>query len=330
MKNPLRQRQALGWPSHDFYRSWLHDKRVKPEDKASREALWLKIREKESSDITTHLFSTVRDCTPTQLASLAGRLKHERFSLILDAMQEAIVGFGESGSLTKVRALFSSPRWSDFKTSLALHESFSSQHMPLYVDDVIAWCNEETGPDDLASDQLLMRIALNACPCDTPQVVSVMQRLGPVDFTDWSTIVQATDNVVSLVYDTTPELRASKAAELGEQLTRLHDGWGIRYPAALLTRILQKNHSKEFFLPPLATMAYEGHEDDAGLAVLFGAKGLDIPTPKTAAVSTGILVQSLYDESMALAFCIDGASDHSMEQPDFEPDVGLFQDVGQP
>ncbi len=330
MTNPLRQRQTLGWPSHDFYRSWLHDKRAKPDDLVARRALWLKIREKESSDITTHLFSTVRDCTPEQLAGLAGRLQKERFSFILDAMQEAIIGFGESGSLAKVQALFSSPQWSDFKTSLALHESFSSQHMPLYADDVIAWCNQAAHPDDLAEDQLLMRIALNACPCDTPKVVSVMQRLGPIDFTDWSTIVQATDNIVSLVYDTPPELRAIKATELGEQLIRLHDGWGIRYPAALLTRILQKEHGKEFFLPPLATMAYEGYEDDANLAVLFGAKGLDVPTPKPDVQTMGILVQSLYDESTALAFCIEGASDHSMEQPDFEPTVDLFQDVGQP
>lgn len=330
MANPLRRRQSLGWPSHDFYRSWLHDKRAKPEDKALREALWLNIREEEASDITNNLFATVRDCTPTQLAELAGRLKRDGFGLVLDSMQDAVVGFGDSGSLEKVQALFGSVGWETFQTSLAMHESLSSRNMPLYADDVIAWCARARHPEEMAEDHLLMRIALNACPCDTQQVVSVMQRLGPIDFAERSTLIQATDHAVSLVYDTPPELRAQKGAELGEQLVRLHDGWGIRYPAALLTKILQKDHGHDFFLPPLTTRVYAGNEEDTALAVSFGAKGWEGPLPMSDAVSMGLLVQSLYDEDMAISFCIDGAQSPTIEQPTFVPQDGIFQDVGQP
>ncbi len=330
MQTPLRYQGSLGWPAHDFYRSWLHDKRAKGADKDFREALWLNIREQESSEITRNLFSVVRNCTPAQLTELAGRLKKEKFSLILDSMQDAISGFGDSGSLAKVQSFFGAPTWDDFKTSLALYESFSSRYMPLYVDDVLAWSAQASHPDDTASDHLLMRIALNGCPCDTAQVVSVMQRLGPVDFDDRANLVQATDYAVSLVYDTPPELRNSKAAELAEQLVRLHDGWGIRYPAALLTRILQKEHNKDFFLPSASLMTYEGHEDDMGLAALFGAKGTTASIPKTEALSMGVLVHSLYEESQVLAFCVEGASAVAIHRPQFEPPMDIFQDVGQP
>ncbi len=48
------------------------------------------------------------------------------------------------------------------------------------------------------------------------------------------------------------------------------------------------------------------------------------------AVSMGLLVQSLYDEDMAISFCIDGAQSPTIEQPTFVPQDGIFQDVGQP
>ena len=165
---------------------------------------------------------------------------------------------------------------------------------------------------------------------DSPQIVGCIDIPIVHGFAERSTLIQATDHAVSLVYDTPPELRAQKGAELGEQLVRLHDGWGIRYPAALLTKILQKDHGRDFFLPPLTTRVYAGNEEDTALAVSFGAKGLEGTLPMSDAVSMGLLVQSLYDEAMTISFCIDGAQSPTIEQPTFVPQDGIFQDVGQP
>lgn len=284
-------------------------------------------------DLTERIFSHVKHCTPEQLQTLQQTMASGGYEFNLNHVDYAVVELAEEGSLPKLKALYPTLKWPDLVDNLGVHESMSGKHMPQYADDMVTYFRE-TPMDEMDRDSgaLCLFAALQQNPLETKKVVEVMQTIVPPCLQEHSNLIQATDNTVSLLYDTPVELVQHKAQELANQLQRLHEGWGIRYPAALLTLIMQERHNKTYEAPNADMLQYATGAEDFQLANLLRGRSPSPSDDEAPVVGRIRMMQQLYEPEMIMSAMLHGEERFIAPAEVYQVPIedGLFQDVGHP
>ena len=339
MANPVRSRDSVGTPPVHFYYSWLngdrfkwaHDLSLTPEQRNEiREKLKSSIHRDGAVKTAENFFGRIRKCTPAQIDTLQKCLEAENYHLDPNSLDAAIFEMGEDGSLAKVRALFPHVSWQEFKDYLGVHQALSGVHMLNYADDVLTWYHQANTKGNTVSDQVLMLASLQQCSLDVSKVTGIMKKVLGKGMQEFD-LTQATDHVISIIYDLTPNTSKARAQELADQFTLLHKGWGIAYPVALVTQLAREKHNKSFDMPETSTLDYSTARIDVQVARVFDNTYV-CKKQEHSSVSMARLIQSLYDFNERLQFCVDGAAVFSPKEKTgpFNIEGSLFQDVGQP
>lgn len=339
MGNPIRSGQSAGTPPEYFYRNWISgDFFDWPNDPSLTSVQSSDFREKLKAAIdldgpvktAENFFSRVRKCTAAQLSTLQKSLEREQYRLDCDSLDVAIFEMDSEGSLEKIRSLFPHMSWQDFNEHLGVHQALSGVHMLNYADDLLAWYRQEQASGNTESDQTLMLVSLQQCSLDVSKVVSVMKNVlnGGLDELN---VFQATDNIISIIYDLTPQTAKARAQELADQFTFLHKGWGIAYPVALVAQLVREKHNKSFEIPETSMLDYSAARIDVQVARVFDNTYV-AKKQEHSAVSMARIVLSLYDFNERLKFCVEGAAVFAPKDKTVPLNIegSLFQDVGQP
>ena len=339
MASPIRNRSSAGTPPVHFYHAWVNGDRFKwPHDSNLTSSQQSDMREKLKSDIyrdgavktADNFFSRIRKCTVEQLSTLQRCLEIENYHLDPSSVDTAIFEMGPEGSLAKIRSLYPHMSWQDFNEHLGVYQALSGVHMLNYADDVLAWYRQEQACGNAGSDQASILVSLQQCPLDVSKVVSVMKNVlsGGNDELD---VFQATDNIISIIYDLTPQTAKARGQELADQFTFLHKGWGIAYPVALVAQLAREKHNKFFEIPETSMLDYSAARIDVQVARVFDNTYV-VKKQEHSAVSMARIVLSLYDFNERLKFCVEGAAVFAPKDKTVPLNIesSLFQDVGQP
>lgn len=284
-------------------------------------------------ELAERIFSYVKRCTPEQLQTLQQTMSSAGYEFGLQSIEYAVIELAEAGSFSKLQALYPTLTWDALVDSLGVHESMSGKYMPLYAKDMIEYF-EKTPMDaeERDSASLTMLVALQQNSLSTKDVIAVMSQLPTPDLKEHSNFIQATDNTVSLLYDTPPALVEAHAPKLAEQFQRLHEGWDIRYPAAVLALLMQQRHNRKYQVPPIHLLTYSTGAEDAKLAQLVLGQAPNVEPGEAPVVGRLRLMLQLYEPEDVMSAMLAG--DERFIAPSeayiLPNDENLFQDVGQP
>lgn len=325
-----------GPPPNFLYMSWIEgrsgawpisESMTKQEDREFRSSLRSRFESQTPQENAVALFQTIRSCTAKQITTLQQALDANSYALFEPSIDPAIQTFGKQGNLFKMRALYPAMDWGGFLAHGGVQQSLSSQNMPLYIDDVLEWYSKQSIQHTVGGTSMLL--ALLQCPLDLDVVVAAMHKIKSRMAPQELNLSKITENIVSNIYDLTEYTEKNRSQEVANQLTMLHAGWGIEYPLALVTLVMQEQHHKTFKQPPVDMLGYQTANMDIQVANVFRGAADEPIDKNNATVIKARLVDNLYQKEERLLFCVDGGRQLFPESnnPNLEVDTSIFQDT---
>lgn len=252
-----------------------------------------------------------QECTAEQLSALHENLKFERYDPPDSLINSKIVeDLGKYGSLAKIRALYPDTTLDTFFIEGCMYKSLSGAHMPLYIDDVLAWCHSNGNANISAELQNIM-LALQQCRLNVQEVLRAMNKVQHKNSLEAS--MQATRHVVNVIIDMSMTKALDRSQELADQFIFLSKGWDIQYPVALMVQRMQK-HDTLFSIPPVQMLDYPNAEMDVRMAGVFQHPELCSNDGKDCKlIAQARLMQALCESKECQEFCIQGYGSQNLQ-----------------